>query len=450
MRFLSSIVWSEGMYLGPHHFQAQNRYFEDASRFVTQSLRYEAYGFTGFELDAEALRNGMVGVIHARGLFCDGLPFDMPECDPAPEARSIGNLFPPTRDFLVVHLAIPRRKPGGQNCAVEATADGGSRYAGVPTDICDENTGQDEKPVRLGRKNIRLAFDTESLEDFESLPIARIKRDTSGRFVFDSAFIPPCVRLTASETLLMTLRRLVEILEEKSSTLLRGNPARGTFQAGMSSRDVASFWFLHAINAGLGPLRHLFLSKRGHPEELFQEMSRLAGALCTFGMDSHPRTLPVYDHNQLDKCFQELDAHIRRHLEIMIPTQSISILLKRVSPNFYEGDVTDARAMGASRWLLAIHAKLGEADLIRKTPAVVKVCSAAFVPELVKRALPGMTLGHLSVPPSAISARVEFQYFAISKGGPCWDHIVQTRKVGVYVPADVPDPELELLVITDA
>ena len=72
---------------------------------------------------------------------------------------------------------------------------------------------------------------------------------------------------------------------------------RGTFQAGMSSRDVASFWFLHAINAGLGPLRHLFFSKRGHPEELFQEMSRLAGALCTFGMDSHPRTLPVYDHS---------------------------------------------------------------------------------------------------------------------------------------------------------
>jgi type VI secretion system protein ImpJ len=61
-----------------------------------------------------------------------------------------------------------------------------------------------------------------------------------------------------------------------------------------------------------------------------------------------------------------------------------------------------------------------------------------------------MKLVHLSVPPSAISARVEFQYFSISKGGPCWDHIVQTRRVGVYVPADVPEPEMELLVITDS
>ena len=76
----------------------------------------------------------------------------------------------------------------------------------------------------------------------------------------------------------------------------------------------------------------------------------------------------------------------------MIPTQAISIPLKKVSANFYEGEVTDARAMGASRWLLAIHAKLGEADLIQKTPAVVKFCSAKFVTELVKRALPGMNL----------------------------------------------------------
>jgi len=449
MRYLSSVVWSDGMYLGPHHFQAQNRYFEDASRFVTQSLRYEAYGFTGFELDAESLRNGVVGVIHARGLFADGLPFDMPECDPAPEARLIGELFPPTRDFLLVHLAIPRRKPAGQNCTDGVSGDVSSRYAGTPTLICDENTGQDEKPVQLGRKNIRLIFDTESLDDLESLPIGRIKRDNSGRFVYDPAFIPPCLRISASETLLMTLRRLVEILEEKSSTLLRGGPGRGTFQAGMSARDVASFWFLHAINAGLGPLRHLFLSKRGHPEELFQEMSRLAGALCTFGMDSHPRTLPIYDHNRLDQCFQELDAHIRKHLEIMIPTQSISVPLKQVSRNFFEGDLTDARTLGASRWLLAMHAGLGEADLIGKAPVVVKFCSAAFVPELVKRALPGMKLGHLSVPPSAIAARVEYQYFAISKGGPCWDHILQTRKIGVYVPSDIPNPELELLVITD-
>jgi type VI secretion system protein ImpJ len=133
----------------------------------------------------------------------------------------------------------------------------------------------------------------------------------------------------------------------------------------------------------------------------------------------------------------------------MIPTQVITIPLKPAARYFWEGDVTDTRAMGASRWLLGIHAPMGEAELIQKTPAVVKVCSAKFVAELVKRALPGMKLSHLPVPPSAVSPKVEYQYFAVNKTGACWDHIVQTRQVGVYVPGDVPNPDLELLVITD-
>jgi type VI secretion system protein ImpJ len=449
MKFLSSVVWSEGMYLGPHHFQAQNRYFEDTLHFAAGSLWPEAYGFTGLALDAEALRNGTVGLSYASGIFADGLPFDIPECDPLPEPRSIGELFPPTRDFLLVHLCIPRRKPSGQNCLMEASGEGTARYTGTLRTICDESTGRDEKPVRLGQKNLRLLFDTEDREEMESLPVGRIRRHPAGYFVFDSWFVPPCLRLAASEPLMNMLRRLIEILEEKSSSL-RGEGAKGSrFQAGMSSRDVASYWFLHAINAGLGPLRHLYGCKRGHPQELFREMSRLAGALCTFALESHPRTLPAYDHPHLDECFGKLDEHIRRHLEIMIPTQAIAIPLHPGARYFYEGEIADSRALGPSRWLLGVRSSLGEADLIQKTPVVVKVCSAQFVPELVKRALPGLKLVHLSVPPSAIAAKVEYQYFAVSRGGPCWDHIVKTHKVGVYVPADLPEVGLELVVIAE-
>lgn len=450
MKLLSSIVWSEGMYLGPHHFQAQNRYFEDSVSFATQALWYAAYGFTGYAVDPEALRNGTVALTHAHGIFSDGLVFDIPESDAAPEPRSIADLFPPTRDWLIASLAVPRRKSDGQNVVLEAENKGQVRFMSAPTTICDENTGRDEKPVQVGRKNIRLCFDVESSEDMELLPVARIKRDTSGQFVCDPTYIPPCLRLTASEALMMLLRRLIEILEEKSATLLREHATQGKFQAGMSAREVTSFWFLHTINAGLGPLRHLFFSKRGHPEELFREMSRLAGSLCTFSVDSTPRDLPTYNHREADASFYALDEHIRLHLEIIIPSKAISIPLHPVRKYFYEGEVTDSRATQRSRWLLGIHSPLGEADLIKKTLTVLKFCSAKFVPELMKRALPGMKMTHLPVPPSAISPKVAFEYFSIEAAGPCWDHIVQTRQVGIYVPGEIPNPELELLVIIDS
>ena len=108
MKLLSRVVWAEGMYLAPQHFQAQNRYFEEAVHFATASLWRDAYGLAGCQLDADALRNGTVSLLHARGMFQDGLPFDIPECDPRPDPRNIVEQFLPATDSLTVALAVPR------------------------------------------------------------------------------------------------------------------------------------------------------------------------------------------------------------------------------------------------------------------------------------------------------------------------------------------------------
>ncbi len=136
---------------------------------------------------------------------------------------------------------------------------------------------------------------------------------------------------------------------------------------------------MHAVNSGLAALRHLWISKRGHPEQLFMEMSRLGGALCTFALESHPRTLPIYDHRNLSECFEKLDEHIRTHLETIVPTNCVEIPLTKMADYFYEGDVNDSRMLGRARWVLGVHAKLGEAELIERVPQLVKLCSAKFV-----------------------------------------------------------------------
>jgi type VI secretion system protein ImpJ len=450
MKQLSKIVWSEGMYLAPHHFQAQNRYFEDSVQFAVSSLWRHAYGLISYELDAEAIRNGTVALVHAVGVFPDGLPFDMPECDPLPSTRRVADLFSPVAESLTVFLAIPRQVLGGPNCSVASNSRVSTRYVGTATTLADENSGQDEKAVTTGKKNITLSLESELSEDVLTLALARVLRDGSGHFEFDANFIPPCLQVSASEALVRRTQRLVEILDDKSATVSRTQQrSPGQFQAGVSAGQVAQFWFLHALNSHLAPLRHLLLTKHAHPEELYLELLRLGGALCAFGIDSHPRTLPVYDHQQAEACFAALDDHIRRHLEIVLPSQAISIPLAPGERYFHEGDIKDPRCFGRSRWILGVHAKMGEADLIAKVPQLVKVCSSKFVPELVRRAVPGLSLTHIPVPPSAISARVDSQYFALSKAGPCWEHILQTKRVGVYAPGEFPRAELELTVILE-
>jgi len=68
----------------------------------------------------------------------------------------------------------------------------------------------------------------------------------------------------------------------------------------------------------------------------------------------------------------------------------------------------------------------------------------------VRRALPGLALTHIQVPPAAVSAKVDSQYFTINRTGPCWEHIMQTRNVGVYVPGEVPSPDMELVVLLES
>ena len=454
MKYLSRVVWSEGMYLGPHHFQAQSRYFEDSIRFATASLWYEPWGLMGVQLDAEALKNGTVSLIHARGIFPDGLVFQMPECDAIPEPRNIAELFPPAHDSVTVLLAVTPRRPEGSNTALSADGpDPGTntRYRAEVRLLYDETTGRDEKPVHVGRKNIALRLDSEPPADLVTLAVARVMRSGSGQFVFDPDFIPPSVEIRASDRLMALLGRLVEILEDKSARFSRtasGGKQRSWTE--FSTREIANFWLLHTVNSALAPLRHHYLTKRGHPEELYREMLRLGGALCTFAMESHPQDLPLYDHSNLEKCFGDLDHHIRTHLETIVPTRYLEISLVKRAEYFYEAEVTDQRVLNSARWIFAVRSQISEPEVIAKTPQLVKLCSKQFVPQLVKRALPGMALTHLPVPPATIPVKADFQYFSVSRTGPCWEHIVKNRQIGLYVPGDLPDPTLELLAILES
>lgn len=448
MKSLSPVVWSEGMYLGPHQFQAQNRYFEDSIEFATSALWFENYGLIGAELSGEALENGQVQVVHARGIFPDGLVFDMPDSDPLPRARDLSDAFPPTSNRLIAYLAVPEMHADRRNFALENGSERpveGVRFVAEALPLHDETTGRDERPIRVGRKNIRIVFETEDTLGLVRLPLARIARSPKGGYMLDPMFIPPSLDISATPKLMQTLGSLVGVLQDRSSSLAL---AKGE-QPAFSVAELTRFWLLHTINSALVPLRHLYVSRRGHPEQLFLELSRLAGALCTFSLESHPRSLPVYNHEALGDCFDALDMHIRRHLEIIIPTSCLKIPLTPGERYFYSGDVTDQRCFGHTTWVLAMRGGGGEVDVISKVPVLVKVCSEAFVPELVRRALPGFAMTHVAHPPTAISARPGTQYFLLNTAGPCWDHIRKTRRVGVYIPGDLPDPEAELLVIIE-
>jgi type VI secretion system protein ImpJ len=187
MRQLSRVVWHEGMHLAQHHFQAQSRYAEDAFHFALSQLFPFPYGLSAVTLDVDALRNGTVSLLQARGILPDGLAFQIPEADPAPPPRQLDDVFSPTQDSHVVHLAIPAFRPSGANCVIPGSGGGNGNGDGATPRfrlesrrMVDETAGRDEQPVGLGRRNFSLLLDFELTADDVSA-IESLDRGEAGR-----------------------------------------------------------------------------------------------------------------------------------------------------------------------------------------------------------------------------------------------------------------------------
>jgi type VI secretion system protein ImpJ len=447
MKFLSRVVWSEGMHLGPHHFQTQSRYFEDTLWFLSSNLRQDPWGFLHYSIDTEAMRNGLAILSFASGILPDGLIFDLPDCDQVPEAAHLNNLFSSIDSEIVLYLAIPPRLDQGLDC--DQGGGSNTRYSAMQRTLRDDSVGQGEATVSFARKNLVLLSQSQLSADTVSFPIARVFRDGNGGFASDPEFIPPCLRISASESLVMLLHRLAQAIEEKITSTRNLRQGSGRFELGTSALDVANYWFLHALCSSLPALRHHLQDRRSHPEEVYLDLARLAGALSTFALESNQEEIPAYRHRDLTGTFKEMDALIRRYLEIVSPSNSVTLQFRKADSYIFAADVTDERCLRRSRWIFGIRSQMNDSMILRLTPKLVKVCSAEGVSKLVQRALPGLELMHLPVPPAALHAQADMHYFSVSLSGACWQHILQTKQVGVYLPGDLGDATFDLTVILE-
>jgi type VI secretion system protein ImpJ len=315
VKLLSPLVWHEGMHLSQHHFQAQSRYFEDLTTFTLSQLSPGPWGLLDLRMDDGALAGGTAALLQARGILPDGTSFNLPK-EPLPKPLPFSDQFSPTAESQVLFLAISAYDPERANCADPAGRpgmDGGValRYSPVTESVMDLVSGGEARPVDLAQKNFQLMLEGSDTSGRVTIPIARIRRDGSGRFIADPDHVPPLLHIGASPRLMDLLGRLVAMLEAKAEAL-GGERAQGGGNAG----ELARAWQAHAVHSALPGLRYLLQTRSGHPEHLFRELGRLAGALCTFSLQSDPSSLPIYDHADPGPGFLALEAHVRRHLEL--------------------------------------------------------------------------------------------------------------------------------------
>ena len=138
------VLWGEGLFLRPQHFQRQDAFHDGRVREVMADLHPYAWGIRASRVDVGALRNGVFRLESLSAIFPDGETVNAPDSDPLPEAIGLDAL-PDNTSSVVIHAAIPRFKNHGGNLG--ADGNGLSRYVKTTAQTADLFTDASEAEI---------------------------------------------------------------------------------------------------------------------------------------------------------------------------------------------------------------------------------------------------------------------------------------------------------------
>ena len=444
------VLWSEGAFLVPQHFQQADRYHEGQLRRRARSLNAFDWGLTELKIDLDALQGGDFVLKRCGAVLPDGLQLVIPDLDEAPASRPVGPAFDVKREALGVFLACAEEKPGRP---VFHSTGGGEglplRYRPGQVALADADARGRERDIVIGRRNARLLFEGEATESLTTLKIAEVVRTETGQFALSPRYIPPLLYLAASDTLLGLLRRLIEIVSKKSEDLSAWRRQRAPGLIEFTTSEASRFWFLYTVNSALPPLLHALYQPRLHPEHLYVELGRLFGCLATFADEGAAKDVPRYDHNDLTTTFSYLEEWIRYFVSTSIPDRVVPVPLEKTRDVLHVGRITDDRLTDSAQFVLAAMSGIPEDRLARELPLKAKLSSQDRIEALVKQAVRGVTLKWLNPPPPEVPVHPGRVYFSLDKSGEHWEAVRASRSIAIHVPPEFVDLKLELMAIKE-
>ncbi len=440
------LLWGEGLFLRPQHFQRQDAYHEGRLAETARTLHPYAWGVRQLQVDAEALASGVLRVTQLKAIFPDGDLYNAPTDDELPDAVSLADLAAGESE-VVFHLTMPALRSSGSNFSGDQAR--GVRFIQRDEVAADWFTGAAEGAISTLRRCARLLAAKEPRGHLVGMPLLRLRRQATGAFELDQRFVPPSASIGAAPVLQAMLRRLLDVLQAKVDALYGHHREPSKHVIEFRSGDIASFWLLHTTSSAFAALSHLHHHPLLHPERLFERMLELAGALMTFSKTHSLSDLPRYSHDEPGPAFSRLDHIIRDLLETVISTRYFAIALNEVKPSYHHGRLDSDKIDANTRFYLGVQASVPPAELVDSVPHRFKIGAPDDTEKLVLSAMSGVKLTHAAQVPAAIPVRPGSYYFALEPRGQLYERMLQAQSIAIYVPSGTSDLHMELFALNE-
>ena len=444
MSWTSKIIWSEGMFLRPQHFQQNDRYLESLIENRCAPLRPYSWGIDELHINQEALNLGKIEIEKCKAILPDGTTVNIPAGD-APPLPIEPDKNTKDENF---YLCLLERRPNATEASREEDSDHAARYGIEVSDVRDASLPEDSNaPIELGRKNLVILTESDERTEYACIGIGRIIEVRSDkRVVLDDTFIAPSLDCINDQKLKGYVKEVQGLLKQRAEAIAVRLGAEGR---GGGTAQVEDYMLLQLIN-GYEPLfAHLENLPSFHPEALFQLCLQLAGELATFTSKDHrPSGLPQYVHTDLTTTFISMMEELRRSLGVVFEHSAQQIPFKHYSKvGINLAIVNDKSLFSNAVFVLAVKADMPTEKLRSQFPLQAKVGPKEVMKQLIQSQLPGIELEALAVAPRQIPFHSGFSYFELNKRGDMWKKMSTSAGLGLHPGGKYPGLELELWAI---
>ena len=436
-------VWTEGMFLGPQHFQQHDRFLLNTIAAINKGTHGFPYGLINYELDANALSEGKVALANVSGIFANGTPFSLPTDDDLPEPLEIS---PDIRN-QIISLAIPYSNSTNKDITESKTRDSFSRYLLKDQNVADRHSldSESEETVFTAGLWTRLVLDDSEQTAYHTIPLLRVsERREDGSVLLDKEFYCCAMSLQASPPLVSMCREIHGLLSQRA-TELAGR--LGTPNASDTSQ-LTQFLLLQIINRAEPLLRHIANTAADHPEQLYRDCLQLAGELSTITTNS--RTAPEFSeylHHDQYQSFLPVFNSLRESLNWIPDSTTESIPVKHVKAGIYTSSVKDLHLFESARFILAAKARITPDELARRFPRQTTISSKAKLRDLVEAQSQGVELKSLVTVPNSIPMYESYVYFELRQDNPLWQEIAVSGDIAMHVAGSYADLQMQLWTI---
>lgn len=443
MSWYGRVVWSEGMFLRPQHFQQQQRYME---RFVEGRygpLAGFGWGLSELRIDEDQLSAGKIAISAASGILPDGTPFSVPAQDPPPPALDI----PENTHNLLLYLGLPIRRESVTELAYE-TGLTPARQLAKEIEVRDISSA-DTSPatIRVSGLNLRIVTSDDDRGDYSCIGFARIIESRSNKdIVLDDNYIPTVTNCHSALRLKGYIDELERLLRHRCEAL-SGRIAEAD-RGG--SAEISDFMLLQAVNRYLPVLSHFRRMGRLHPESLYRSLLEMAGEFATFTRaEKRPEAFPEYRHEDLQASFDPVIRELRQALSMVLDRNAIPIPLQERRYGVRVAAAFDRRLLVEATFILVVRADMSLEEVRRIFPTQVKIGPVEKISDLVNRALPGILLTPLQVAPRQLPFRSGSVYFELDRSSDYWKLLHDSGGFAIHVSGEFPAIEMEFWAIKE-